>query len=209
MCHITIPVLRWRNHSTKKFIDLFQVHTTGKEQLSPESTSHPGLARFCPGALFASVFLVQPSPTSTCLFSTCHTHWHINYRHLKSPWRNRAQLMGSTPRSLHLSLTTFPAGLCTDQKKMVSPPVCSFSNKLHSFCLSQVNPFWSLVWPKWVRSTFFFFYCSTGAWTQGLHLKPLHQPFTVKGFFQDMVLWNYLPRLTPNHDPPDLCLLSS
>jgi hypothetical protein len=27
-----------------------------------------------------------------------------------------------------------------------------------------------------------FFFCSTGAWTQGLHLEPLHQPFYVKAF---------------------------
>jgi hypothetical protein len=26
-------------------------------------------------------------------------------------------------------------------------------------------------------SFFFFFFCGTGAWTQGLHLQPLHQPF--------------------------------
>jgi hypothetical protein len=30
---------------------------------------------------------------------------------------------------------------------------------------------------------FFFFFCSTGAWTQGLHLEPLHQPYACKGFF--------------------------
>jgi hypothetical protein len=33
-----------------------------------------------------------------------------------------------------------------------------------------------------------FFFCSIGPWTQGLHLEPpLHQPFFVKGFFQDRV----------------------
>jgi hypothetical protein len=26
--------------------------------------------------------------------------------------------------------------------------------------------------------------CSAGAWTQGLHLEPLHQPFFVMGFFE-------------------------
>jgi hypothetical protein len=30
----------------------------------------------------------------------------------------------------------------------------------------------------------FFFFSATGAWTQGLHLEPLHQPFFVKGFFK-------------------------
>jgi hypothetical protein len=30
-----------------------------------------------------------------------------------------------------------------------------------------------------------------------------------KGSQKNRVLWNYLPRLTSNHDPPDLCLLSS
>jgi hypothetical protein len=35
--------------------------------------------------------------------------------------------------------------------------------------------------------TFFFILGSIGAWTQGLHLEPLHQPFFDDGFFQDRV----------------------
>jgi hypothetical protein len=31
---------------------------------------------------------------------------------------------------------------------------------------------------------FLFFFYSTGAWTQDLHLEPLHQPFFVMGFFE-------------------------
>jgi hypothetical protein len=31
---------------------------------------------------------------------------------------------------------------------------------------------------------FFFFFGDPVAWTQGLHLKPLHQPIFVKGFFK-------------------------
>jgi hypothetical protein len=38
----------------------------------------------------------------------------------------------------------------------------------------------------------------TGAWTQGLHLKPLHQHFFVKGFFWERVSQNYLPWLALN-----------
>jgi hypothetical protein len=38
-----------------------------------------------------------------------------------------------------------------------------------------------------VRLSIFFF--STGFWTQGLHLEPLHQPFVWKGFFWDRVSW--------------------
>jgi hypothetical protein len=30
----------------------------------------------------------------------------------------------------------------------------------------------------------FFLLCGTGVWTQGLHLEPLHHPFSVKGFFE-------------------------
>jgi hypothetical protein len=30
-------------------------------------------------------------------------------------------------------------------------------------------------------------FCGTGAWTQGQHLEPLHQPFFVMDFFQDGV----------------------
>jgi hypothetical protein len=32
--------------------------------------------------------------------------------------------------------------------------------------------------------TFFFFFCSTGVWTQGLPFKPFHQSFFVMGFFE-------------------------
>jgi hypothetical protein len=30
----------------------------------------------------------------------------------------------------------------------------------------------------------FFFFCGTGAWTRGLHLEPLHQPYLCEGFFE-------------------------
>jgi hypothetical protein len=29
-----------------------------------------------------------------------------------------------------------------------------------------------------------YFLCSTGAWTQGLHLEPLHHPHLCEGFFK-------------------------
>jgi hypothetical protein len=32
-----------------------------------------------------------------------------------------------------------------------------------------------------------FCFCSTGAWIQGLHLEPFHQPFFCDGYFQDRV----------------------
>jgi hypothetical protein len=55
--------------------------------------------------------------------------------------------------------------------------------------------------------TFFFF--STGVWTQGLHLEPLHTSPVLWWVFSSWgVLMNYLPGLAPNLDPPDLCLLS-
>jgi hypothetical protein len=41
----------------------------------------------------------------------------------------------------------------------------------------------------------YLFFSSTGDWTQGLHLEPLHS--------------NCLPRMAMNCNPPDLCLLSS
>jgi hypothetical protein len=31
---------------------------------------------------------------------------------------------------------------------------------------------------------FFLFILGTGAWTQGLHLEPLHQPYFCEGFFE-------------------------
>jgi hypothetical protein len=36
---------------------------------------------------------------------------------------------------------------------------------------------------------FFFFFCSTGVWTQGLHPESLHEPFFCDGFSQDRVSW--------------------
>jgi hypothetical protein len=41
-----------------------------------------------------------------------------------------------------------------------------FESVLITDCTSSVNS----------RYCFFFFFCGTGAWTQGLHLEPLHQP---------------------------------
>jgi hypothetical protein len=55
----------------------------------------------------------------------------------------------------------------------------------------------------------FYFLGGTGAWNQGLHLEPLHQPFFCEGFFWYRVSQKYLPRLASSCDPPDLCLLSS
>jgi hypothetical protein len=54
----------------------------------------------------------------------------------------------------------------------------------------------------------FFFFCSTGVWTHGLHLEPLHQPFFVMCIW-DRVSWTILSGLALNYDTPDLCLLSS
>jgi hypothetical protein len=54
---------------------------------------------------------------------------------------------------------------------------------------------------------FFFFFCGAGVWTQGLYHHS-NQPFFMKGFFK-IGSPNYLPGLASNHDPPDLCLLSS
>jgi hypothetical protein len=34
------------------------------------------------------------------------------------------------------------------------------------------------------ENVLFFFFHGTGTLTQDLHLKPLHQPFFVKGFFE-------------------------
>jgi hypothetical protein len=35
-----------------------------------------------------------------------------------------------------------------------------------------------------ISKMYIFCVCGTGVWTQGLHLKPLHQPFFVKAFFE-------------------------
>jgi hypothetical protein len=45
-----------------------------------------------------------------------------------------------------------------------------------------------------LRPNIYFYYinylfCGTGAWTQDLHLEPLHQSFFCDGFFQDRVSW--------------------
>jgi hypothetical protein len=52
-----------------------------------------------------------------------------------------------------------------------------------------------------------FFFGHTGVWTQGLHLEPLHQSFSVMGFFEigshigSHKLTNYLPELASNCNP--------
>jgi hypothetical protein len=44
-----------------------------------------------------------------------------------------------------------------------------------------------MVWqPPWLGFIFVFVW-GTGAWTQGLHFEPLHQPFFCDGFFHDRV----------------------
>jgi hypothetical protein len=51
----------------------------------------------------------------------------------------------------------------------------------------------------------FFKFC-TGVWTQGLPLKPLHQPFFFLWwvfFSRDRVLRTICPRLALNCDPPE------
>jgi hypothetical protein len=40
---------------------------------------------------------------------------------------------------------------------------------------------------------FFFSFCCTRAWIQGLHLEPLHQPLFCDGFFWDTVSWTICP----------------
>jgi hypothetical protein len=78
--------------------------------------------------------------------------------------------------------------------------------KIAVFCVLSLNPATSL--KKFILFWLLFsFFYSTGAWTQGLHLEPLHQHFYVKNVFQSLV--NYLPGLALNLDPTDLCLLSS
>jgi hypothetical protein len=52
------------------------------------------------------------------------------------------------------------------------------------------------------------FFWGTGAWTQGFHLEPLHQTLFLS-VFSIWVSWTICLRLALNHDPPDLCLLSS
>jgi hypothetical protein len=49
------------------------------------------------------------------------------------------------------------------------------------------------------------FFCGTGDCTQGLHLESLHH----EGFFQDRVSQTICLGLALNHNPPELCLLSS
>jgi hypothetical protein len=54
-----------------------------------------------------------------------------------------------------------------------------------------------------LKSVFFFFFCRTGLELRALTLSHSTSPIFVR------VLQNYLPGLASNHDPPDLCLLSS
>jgi hypothetical protein len=53
-----------------------------------------------------------------------------------------------------------------------------------------------------------YLFSGTGVWTQGLHLEPLHQPIWWWAFMRQN-LENLIAWMISNHDPPDLCLLSS
>jgi hypothetical protein len=53
------------------------------------------------------------------------------------------------------------------------------------------------------------FFCCPGAWIQGLHLEPLHQPFVCVLDIFKKGSHELLPGLALNVHPPDLCLLSS
>jgi hypothetical protein len=50
------------------------------------------------------------------------------------------------------------------------------------------------------------FFCCTRAWTQGLHLEPLHQSFYVMDFFK-IGFRGLFAQAGFEHNPPDLCLL--
>jgi hypothetical protein len=55
--------------------------------------------------------------------------------------------------------------------------------------LSQVSSclWFSAVWKLYMRldvDIFIYLFWGTGAWTQGLHLEPLHQPYFCEGFFE-------------------------
>jgi hypothetical protein len=52
---------------------------------------------------------------------------------------------------------------------------------------------WQPTWQKMNLNLIFFFFCSTGVWTQGLHLEPLHQPFFVMRFFWHRVSQTICP----------------
>jgi hypothetical protein len=56
---------------------------------------------------------------------------------------------------------------------------------------------------------FFFLFFSIGAWTQGVHLQPLHQPYVFCEEFLKMESHKLFPGLALSCNPPDLCLLSS
>jgi hypothetical protein len=56
--------------------------------------------------------------------------------------------------------------------------------------------------------SFFFFVVLGFEFKAYIHLESLHQPLFVLGSFQ-IGPCKLFPRLASNHDPPDLCLLSS
>jgi hypothetical protein len=60
----------------------------------------------------------------------------------------------------------------------------------------------------YIFKRFFFFFEVLGLKLRAFTSSPSTSLIFVKGFW-DKVSQNYLPRLASNHDPPDLCLLSS
>jgi hypothetical protein len=50
--------------------------------------------------------------------------------------------------------------------------------------VNNIDPWTSLLGFKFKLHKFFFLFCGTGAWTQSLHIEPLHHPYFCEGFFE-------------------------
>jgi hypothetical protein len=109
------------------------------------------------------------------------------------------------PRMLNVILTLYPHQkslwtLTPNNRRMGQ---CCVRDKTQVDFLLSV-----LAYQTFVGCHKLFFFCGTGAWTQGLHLDTPPVLFCEE-FFQHRVSQNYLPWMASNLDHPDLCLLSS
>jgi hypothetical protein len=72
----------------------------------------------------------------------------------------------------------------------------SFVWALYYFLLEYYFTFRSFILCVALFMYLFIYFCSTGAWTQGLHLEPLFQPFSVLDIFEigshGLFVWGWL-----------------
>jgi hypothetical protein len=149
---------------------------------------------FCLGWPRAEIFLISASQIAR-IIGTNHTFGPF----LSKKRNDRRQSQG--PREAGNTILSKQNRTLTKKHPMISELeeiiACAHLN-------FRIITVWQLLYPSHSPKIlfnfllYFIYFWSTGAWTQGLHLEPLHQPCFCDAFFWDRVSQDYLPRLVLN-----------